>query len=93
MMDPVHAALLARMGVGGPPGAGGPGPGGPGGTPNGGPNGHGMSSLQQIQSLIQDTHDAMRNIGDPQIVATLATCLKAFTTIQQQLMAPAGKGQ
>jgi len=81
MIDPTHAALLARMGVGGP--AGGPGPPGRG-------NGAGLSPLQATQSVIQDLHDLMRILPDPQSVSVAATCLKALTGLQQQLMAPKG---
>lgn len=67
-------AILARM-KGGPGGA----------SPQAAPNGHGMSTLDQIQSLIQDTHDAMRNISDPNIVNVLSGCLKALTGVQATL--------
>lgn len=69
------------------------GPSGPGGEPDADEkkNGAGMSTLDQIQSLIQDLHDAMRNIQDPGIVNVLATCLKAVTGVQQQLMSQGGK--
>lgn len=77
------SAILQRM-HGGPPG--------PSGEPDADEkqNGKGMSTLDQIQSLIQDLHDAMRNITDPQIVNVLATCLKAVTGVQQQLMSQGG---
>jgi hypothetical protein len=95
-MDPVHAALLHQMlGGGGPPGAGGPPglplppPGAGGGPPP--PNGK-VSPLQGVQSVIQDLHDLMRILPDPGAVSIAATCLKAMTGLQQQLMQPAGKG-
>src|SRR5881394_3052922 len=84
--SPEQVAMIQRLMHGGGPPPGGP-TGGPGGPP---PNGHGMAPLDQIQSIIQDIHDAMRNIPDPQIVNVLATCLKAVTGVQQQMMAKGG---
>jgi hypothetical protein len=84
MVDPVHAALLQRML--GPGAAAGPGP--PPGGPPGRGNGAGLSPLQATQSVIQDLHDLMRILPDPQSVSVAATCLKAMTGLQQQLMAP-----
>lgn len=75
MIDPQHLALLQRFGVGGP-------------GPPGRGNGAGMSPLQATQSVIQDLHDLMRILPDPQSVSVAATCLKAMTGLQQQLMAP-----
>ena len=85
-MDPIHAALLQQMlGSGGP--GGGPGGGGP--PPQ---NGRGLSPLQAVQSVIQDLHDLMRIMPDPGHVQIIATCLKAMTGIQQQLMQGGGPG-
>lgn len=86
--DPHKVALIMQLMKGA-------GAGGPGGEPDadeGKPNGHGMSPLAQIQSLIQDVHDAMRNIPDPTVVNVLAGCIKALTGVQQQLMAKGGPG-
>ena len=95
-VDPVHAALLQKMlgGPGGPPGPPGAGPGGPPpGNGGGGPGGPGgISPLHAVQSVIQDIHDLMRILPDPGAVSIAATCLKAMTGLQQQLMQPAGKG-
>jgi hypothetical protein len=41
--------------------------------------------------VIQDIHDLMRILPDPQAVSVAATCLKAMTALQQQLMTQ-GKG-
>lgn len=83
--SPQQVALIMRL-------MHGAGAGGPAGEPDADEkkNGGGMSSLDQIQSLIQDVHDAMRNISDPQIVNVLAQCLKALTGVQQTLMATQG---
>ncbi len=78
-------AILQRMGAGGP--------GGPGASAPPKPNGHGLSTLEQIQSLIQDTHDAMRNISDPSIVNVLSGCLKALTGVQATLSKTGPAGQ
>jgi len=75
-----------RLMHGGAPGAAGPGEPDADEKKNGG----GMSTLDQIQSLIQDVHDAMRNIQDPQVVNILAQCLKALTGVQQTLMVKGG---
>jgi hypothetical protein len=85
--DPIHAALLQRMlgpGGGAPPG----GPGEPDADDK--PNGHGLSPLDGVQSVIQDLHDLMRILPDPQAVSVAATCLKAMTGLQQQLMSQGG---
>lgn len=81
--NPGQVNLITRLMHGGPP---------PGGAQGGKPNGSGMSPLDQIQSLIQDCHDAMRNISDPNIVNVIAGCLKQLTGVQQQLMTKGGPG-
>lgn len=81
--SPQQTALIMRL-MHGPP---------PAGEPDADDqkhNGAGMSPLAQVQSLIQDVHDAMRNIQDPQIVNVLSGCLKALTGVQQQLMTQSG---
>lgn len=79
---PQQANLIMRLMHGAPGGGAAP--------PDQKANGHGLSSLDQIQSLIQDVHDAMRNISDPQIVNVLSGCLKALTGVQQTLMTKGG---
>ncbi len=89
-MDQVHAALLARMlgpqaHLAGPPAMMPP----PTSTPTG--NGHGLTPLEAVQSVIQDTHDLMRILPDPGMVNIVASCLKALTGVQKQLMTTQGR--
>jgi hypothetical protein len=96
--DPIHAALLQRMlGPGGPGGGppgpdAGPPPGGGGAPPDGSANGKGVSPLEGVQSVIQDLHKLMELHPDPQAVSVIATCLKAMTALQGQMMAQKGGG-
>lgn len=80
-----QAALLARLMTGSDR---------PGGPPAGGPtpNGHGLTPLQGVQSVITDLHDLMRLLPDPAHVQVLATCLRAVTGIQKELMTKQGPG-
>ncbi len=45
-----------------------------------------MNPLEGVQSVIQDLHDLMKLLPDPQAVNVAATCLKAMTGLQHQLM-------
>jgi len=91
--DPIHAALLQRM-LGpsaagpGPPDAGGPEP----DADDRAANGRGLSPLDGVQSVIQDLHKLMEMHPDPQAVSVIATCLKAMTALQQQMMSQKGGG-
>jgi len=49
-------------------------------------NGQGMSELDVAQSIIQDLHDAMKASQDPGHVQIYATCLRAITGVQKELM-------
>lgn len=85
---PQQAALIAHLLThpgGGPPGAGADN------APK--PNGHGLSPLDAVQSVITDLHDLMKILPDPGAVNVAATCLKAMTGLQQTLMKPQGGGQ
>jgi hypothetical protein len=51
-----------------------------------------MEPLHAVQSVVQDLHDLMRVLPDPQAVNIAATCLKAMTGLQHTMMAAKGGG-
>lgn len=44
--------------------------------------------LAALQSVINDTHQLMSTLKDPEDVAVVSQCLTAFTRIQKKMMSP-----
>lgn len=46
--------------------------------------------LAALQSSIQDLHQLMATLKDPEAVATVSQCLTALTRLQKTMMSPQG---
>jgi|SwirhisoilCB2_FD_contig_31_32331056_length_641_multi_2_in_0_out_0_3 hypothetical protein len=48
--------------------------------------------LAALQSVIQDVHQLMATIKDPEGTAVVSQCLTALTRLQKTMMSPQGQG-